>query len=249
VADLHPTFEKMVRRLERYAPLGEADREALLGLPHSVRTLPANAHIIRDGDAPRHCSLLLSGFTYRYKLTGQGGRQIISLHMAGEFLDLQNSLLHVADHSVQALTEVVVASIPPGTIEELALTRPAIGRALWIDTLIDASIFREWVVNVGRRDSRARVAHILCEFSLRLEAAGLASNHHYELPMTQEQLADAVGLTSVHVNRVLKQLGEAGLIDRDKRRIVIRDWQRMRDAGDFNERYLHHDALGARPQP
>jgi CRP-like cAMP-binding protein len=116
---------------------------------------------------------------------------------------------------------------------------------LWIDTLIDASIFREWVVNVGRRNSRARVAHLLCEFSLRMEAAGLASNHHYELPMTQEQLADAVGLTSVHVNRVLKQLGEEGLISRDRRSIVIEDWKRLRETGDFNERYLHHDAIGS----
>ena len=243
--DLHPTFEKMVRRLERRTPLGEADRQALLGLPHNVKKLPAGAHIVRDGDPAEFCTLLLSGFAYRYKLTGEGGRQIISLHCAGEFLDLQNSFLGVADHSVQMLTEGELALIPPGVLEEMALTRPALARALWIDTLIDASIFREWVVNVGRRDSRARVAHILCEFSLRLEAAGLARNHHYELPMTQEQLADAVGLTSVHVNRVLKQLGEEGLISRDRRSIVIEDWKRMREAGDFNERYLHHDAPAA----
>jgi CRP-like cAMP-binding protein len=238
----------MVQRLERRSPLPQADREALLGLPHNVKRLPASAHVVRDGDAPDFCTLLLSGFAYRYKLTGEGGRQIISLHCAGEFLDLQNSFLGLADHSVQMLTEGELALMPIGLLQELALTRPAIGRALWIDTLIDASIFREWVVNVGRRDSRARVAHLLCEFSLRLEAAGLASNHQYELPMTQEQLADAVGLTSVHVNRVLKQLGEEGLIERDRRSIVIVDWKRMREAGDFNERYLHHDAIGAREE-
>lgn len=243
VPDLHPTFEKMVRRLERRSPLGQTDREALLGLPHHVKKLPAGAHIVRDGDTPDFCTLLLSGFAYRYKLTGEGGRQIISLHCAGEFLDLQNSFLGVADHSVQMLTEGELAPIPPGILQELALTRPSIARALWIDTLIDAAIFREWVVNVGRRDSRARVAHLLCEFSLRLEAAGLAKNHQYELPMTQEQLADAVGLTSVHVNRVLKQLGEAGLIRRDRRSITIEDWDRMRAIGDFNARYLHHDAM------
>jgi CRP-like cAMP-binding protein len=235
----------MVRRLERRSPLDQGDREILLGLPHNVKKLPASAHIVRDGDVPEYCSLLLSGFAYRYKLTGEGGRQIISLHCAGEFLDLQNSFLGTADHSVQMLTEGELALISPGVLQEMALTRPSIARALWIDTLIDASIFREWVVNVGRRDSRARVAHLLCEFSLRLEAAGLASNHQYELPMTQEQLADAVGLTSVHVNRVLKQLGEEGLIKRDRRSIVIEDWKRMREVGDFNERYLHHDALGA----
>jgi CRP-like cAMP-binding protein len=248
VPDIHPTFQKMVQRLERRSPLTREDREALLGLSHNVRKLAASAHIVRDGDAPDFCTLLLSGFAYRYKLTGEGGRQIISLHCAGEFLDLQNSFLGLADHSVQMLTEGELALMPIGVLQELALTRPAIGRALWIDTLIDASIFREWVVNVGRRDSRARVAHLLCEFSLRLEAAGLASNHQYELPMTQEQLADAVGLTSVHVNRVLKQLGEEGLIERDRRSIVIVDWKRMREAGDFNERYLHHDAMGAREE-
>jgi CRP-like cAMP-binding protein len=236
----------MVRRLERRSPLDQADREAILTLTHNVKKLAAGAHIVRDGDAPEYCTLLLSGFAYRYKLTGEGGRQIISLHCAAEFLDLQNSFLGVADHSVQMLTEGELALMPIGALQELAMTRPAIGRALWIDTLIDASIFREWVVNVGRRDSRARVAHLLCEFSLRLEAAGLASNHQYELPMTQEQLADSVGLTSVHVNRVLKQLGEEGLIRRDRRSIVIADWKRMREAGDFNERYLHHDAMGAR---
>jgi CRP-like cAMP-binding protein len=241
---LHPTFEKMVRRLERRSPLDQADREALLGLPHIVKRLSPNAHVVRDGDVPNYVTLLLSGFAYRYKLTGDGGRQIISFHCPSEFLDLQNGFLGIADHSVQMLTEGELALIAPGALEELALTRPAITRALWIDTLIDASIFREWVVNVGRRDSRTRVAHLLCEFSLRLEETGLASNHRYELPMTQEQLADAVGLTSVHVNRVLKQLGEEGLITRNRRSIVIEDWDRMRQAGDFNERYLHHDAIG-----
>jgi CRP-like cAMP-binding protein len=242
VPDVHPTFEAMVRRLERRSPLSPADRQTLLTLPHTVRRLAANGHLIRDGDAPEYCALLLSGFAFRYKLTGDGARQIISLHIAAEFLDLQNSFLGVADNSVQTLTECEVALIPINVMQDLALSNSSIGRALWIDTLIDASIFREWVVNVGRRDSRARVAHILCEFSLRLEAAGMAKNHHYELPMTQEQLADAVGLTSVHVNRVLRQLEEERLIDRNRRAITISDWARLRDAGDFNERYLHHDA-------
>ena len=240
--DVHPTFEAMVRRLERRTPLTPADRKTLLTLPHTVRRLPSNGHIVRDGDKPEHCALLLSGFAFRYKLTGEGARQIISLHIASEFLDLQNSFIGVADTSVQTLTECDVALISVGAIQDLALNNPAIGRAFWMDTLIDSSIFREWVVNVGRRDSRARVAHILCEFSLRLEAAGMAENHRYELPMTQEQLADAVGLTSVHVNRVLRQLQEEGLIDRNRRAITITDWPRLRNAGDFNERYLHHDA-------
>jgi CRP-like cAMP-binding protein len=242
---MHPTFQNLLRRLDRRSPLAVADRQALLSIPHSIRKLGAGGHVVRDGDKPEYCSLLLSGFAYRYKLTGEGGRQIISLHVPAEFLDLQHMFLGVADTSVQTLTEAEVALIPMAALEELSLAIPAIGRALWIDTLIDASIFREWVVNVGRRDSRARVAHILCEFSLRLEAAGLASGHRYELPMTQEQLADAVGLTSVHVNRVLRQLGEEGLISRDRRTVTIENWNGLKQAGDFNERYLHHDSSAA----
>jgi CRP-like cAMP-binding protein len=245
VADLHPTFERMIARLERRSPLGEDGRRALLALPHIVRKLPPGGHIVRDGDRPEYCALLLTGFAYRYKITGEGARQIISFHMASEFVDLQHSFLGLADTSVQTLTEAEVAYIPRGTMEDVALASRAVGRALWMDTLIDASIFREWVVNVGRRDSRARVAHLLCEFSMRLEAAGLAREHRYELPMTQEQLADAVGLTSVHVNRVLKQLAEDKLISRERRHIVIEDWKGLREAGDFNPRYLHHDADAA----
>src|SRR5918997_2418394 len=116
VPDLHPTFERMVRRLERRSPFTQADRDALLALPHSVKKLSANSHIIRDGDPADNSSLLLSGYAYRYKLTGEGGRQIISLHVAAEFLDLQNSLLGVADHSVQMLTEGELAFVPPGVI-------------------------------------------------------------------------------------------------------------------------------------
>jgi CRP-like cAMP-binding protein len=230
----------MVRKLERRARLDDEDRDALLALPHHQRRVAVGAHLIRDGDTPDHCCLLLSGFAYRHKITGEGGRQVLSLHVAGDFVDLQNSLLEVSDHNVQMLTDGDVAFVPREAIKALALARPAIGVAMWVDTLVDSSIFREWVVNVGRRDARSRVCHILCEFSLRLEEAGLARNHRYELPMTQEQLADAVGLTSVHVNRVLRQLGEEGLIARHKRAIVIEDWARMRDVGDFNERYLHY---------
>ena len=230
----------MVRKFERRARLDDQDREALLGLPHQVRHVPAGGHLVRDGDRPEHCSALLSGFAFRHKITGEGGRQVLSLHIAGDFLDLQNGLLEISDHNVQTLTSAEIALIPREAIKALALERPAVGVAMWVDTLVDSSIFREWVVNVGRRDARTRVCHILCEFSLRLEEAGLAENHRYELPMTQEQLADAVGLTSVHVNRVLRQLGEEGLISRNKRSIVIEDWARMRDVGDFNARYLHY---------
>jgi CRP-like cAMP-binding protein len=229
----------MIGRLERRAQLSDAEREALRALPYTTQKVAAGAHLVRDGDRPEYCVLLLGGFAHRYKITGEGARQIVAINLPSEFVDLHNCLLRIADHSAQTLTEAEIALIPHTALREIAVSYPAVGQALWLETLVDSSIFREWVVNVGRRDSRARIAHILCEFSLRLEAAGLAENHRYVLPMTQEQLADAVGLTSVHVNRVLKQLGEEGLILRDRRSIVIEDWARLRDAGDFSDRYLH----------
>lgn len=232
-------IERVLRRFETRGPFGSDDRAAVLALPFVYRTLDPAAYIVREGEPPEVCALLLRGFAYRHKVTGEGQRQIISVHMPGEFLDLQNSFLEVADHNVQALTRCEIAAVPVGAMRELAEAHPKVGRAMWIDTLIDAAVFREWIVNVGRRDSISRIAHLLCEFSLRLQAADLAGEGRYELPMTQEQLADCTGLTPVHVNRVLKELGRLGVIDREKRSVSIIDWDQLQQIGDFNSRYLH----------
>jgi CRP-like cAMP-binding protein len=236
--------ERAVRRLGARAPLSEAGKAAIRALPFVFRTYESSSYIVREGEPPVHCALLLSGFAYRHKVTGDGGRQILAVHMSGEFLDLQNSFLKVADHNVQALTRIEVANVPIAALERLVTEHPDVGRAMWVDTLIDSAIFREWLVNVGRRDSVSRMAHLLCEFALRLEQAGLAKDHCYELPMTQEQLADTTGLTPVHVNRVLKELARRGLIIRNKRSVAISDWDALREVGDFSTRYLHMEVGG-----
>jgi CRP-like cAMP-binding protein len=160
--------------------------------------------------------------------------------MKGELVDLQNSLLGKADHSVQMLTRGEVAMIPREEIVRIAFERPEIGKAMWIDTLVDASIFREWIANVGRRDARTRIAHVLCEFGMRLQHAGLGRESGYALPMTQEQLGDTTGLTSVHVNRTIKALEAEGLLSRSSpREIIIGDWKKLAEAGDFDSGYLH----------
>jgi hypothetical protein len=138
------------------------------------------------------------------------------------------------------LTESEVAFIPREEIKKLAFERPNIGMAMWFDTLVDASVLREWIANVGRRDARTRVAHLLCEFSLRLKVSGLGEATDYQLPMTQEQIADATGLTAVHVNRTAKGLEADGLIVRkSSRSIEIGDWKKLAAAGDFDSNYLH----------
>jgi len=237
-------IERALRRLERRRPLTEEGKAAVRALPYAYRTVDSGTYIVREGEPPVHCALLLNGFAYRHKVTGEGARQILALHMAGEFLDLQNSFLAIADHNVQALTRADLAMIPVSALQRLANEHPDVARAMWIDTLIDSAISREWMVNVGRRDSLSRVAHLLCEFALRLDAAGLAKDDRYELPMTQEQLADTTALTPVHINRVLKELGRRGLIDRRKRAVAILDWEGLRNLGDFSARYLHLDEGG-----
>ena len=182
-------------------------------------------------------------------MTGDGSRQIIAICIPGDAVDLQNIFLDISDHAVQMLTRGIVADVPREALQQLALSKPHIGRAIIQLTLIEASIVREWVVNVGRRDACERIAHVLCEFAVRLEARGLMSFNGFELPMTQEQLADATGLTSVHVNRVLKGLEADGLISRRRRHIHFPDWRALQEVGDFSPAYLHIPAEEAAAAP
>ena len=229
----------LLRKLESHHALDERDRAAVEALPYKLRTLEAQSYTMREGDRPDRFAVLLSGYAFRHKLTGDGSRQIMSIHIPGEALDFQNMFLAESDHNVQMLTRGTVAEIPRPPLEDLVLHNSNVARAIQIFTLVEASIFREWVLNIGRRDARSRIAHLLCEFSYRLTALGIAPDGPYELPMTQEQLADATGLTAVHVNRVLQGLQRDGLIERDRRIIRFPSWDRMRDVADFNSRYLH----------
>jgi CRP-like cAMP-binding protein len=229
----------IIRKLSGWNALSEDDRAAILGLPYVVRNLSPNQFIIWDGDRPQHSTLLLSGFAYRHKVVGSGGRQIFSIHMKGDVVDLQNSLLGRADHNVQMITQGEVALVPIDAIRKLAFDRPAVGMALWYETLVEGSMFREWITNIGRRDARMRVAHLLCECAIRLEAAGLGNAEGCTLPLTQEQLADAVSLTPIHINRTLKGLAEDGMIVRARRSLTIPDWRKMAKLGDFDPAYLH----------
>ncbi len=234
------TLEPLVRKLARWGKLGPADEQAILDLPHKTKSLERHGYIVREREKTTHSCLMLSGFAIRHKIVAGGARQIVAVHMKGDMVDLQNSFLGVADHSVQVLTESEVAFIPREAVQKLAFENRNVGAAMWFDTLVDASIFREWIANIGRRDAYTRIAHLLCEFSLRLKVAGLGEASEYELPMTQEQIADCTGLTAVHVNRTLKTLEAERLIDRrSSRSVSIGDWKKLAAAGDFDSTYLH----------
>ncbi|WP_188580159.1 Crp/Fnr family transcriptional regulator [Azorhizobium oxalatiphilum] len=230
----------VVRKLSARFPLNPVDANAVLDVPASLRWHEPGTHLVREGEEPRdYCSMVVSGLALRQKTTSSGQRQIISIHVCGDFLDAQHLFLERADHTVEALTRLRVVEFSRTSLRAVALSRPNVGRALWTEALSEASIFREWVLNVGARKAPARVAHLLCEIALRFEGAGLGSRDAFHIPMSQEQIGDAVGLTPVHVNRTLKGLSADGLIERDGRSIRIRNWERLQTAADFNPLYLH----------
>lgn len=237
-SQVHP-LQNLIQQLELHSRLNADDRQAVFDLPHRLRHFDPGSYLIREGDQPQTACVLVTGYAVRQKVTGDGSRQILAVCIPGDAVDLQNMFLVVSDHAVQTLTQCKIADVPREALQHLVRRRPAIGTAILQLSLIEASILREWVVNVGRRDARQRIAHILCEFAVRLEARGLTTDHGFELPMTQEQLADATGLTSVHVNRVLKGLETDGLIARKRRHIHFDNWRVLQDAGDFSRRYLH----------
>lgn len=229
----------LTRRWSKHVRLSHEDREAVLSLPFRREVFPKDSYLIREGKQSPECTFLLQGFAYRQKLLRDGGRQIIAFLLPGEFVDLQSIILPVADHNVQSLNRSEAIIIPRAALAELADSRPAVRMAMWTETQIDASIVREWVVNVGRRDSRARIAHLLCEIAIRLKAAGAGDDQIFDFPVTQEQLADATGLTPVHTNRTLQALRRDGFIQLTSGSLRILDWQGLREAGDFDELYLH----------
>ena len=229
-------------KMNRLAKLGDDDNYALACLQFLPETIRANRYLVREGDRVDRCCIVVEGYACRDKLVRKGERQIVSFHMRGDLLDLQHSLLPIADHNLTAITDVTVGWIAGETLLELAQKHPRIAQAFMKDSLIDASISREWVLNVGRRDAKTRVAHMICEFVTRRQNLGIASEAPVSLPFTQQQIGDATGLTAVHVNRMLRALREEGAFDHGDRFLKIADWQKLRAIGEFNPAYLHQAA-------
>jgi CRP-like cAMP-binding protein len=240
-ADPRPPHHVLIRKLHSLSPLAEDDKQRILDLPLSVREVGPDQDIVREGDSPSECCLLIEGFTCRYKLTEEGKRQIFSFHTPGDIPDLQTLQLKAMDHSVKTLTPCKVAFIPHEGITELGRRCPRVADVLWRDTLVDAAIFREWLLGIGRRSAYTRIAHLLCEIFLRLRAVDLADDDECDFPITQTEIADALGLSTVHVNRSVQELRAAGLIDLRRGTLTILDWDGLKRAGEFDPAYLHLD--------
>jgi CRP-like cAMP-binding protein len=240
-----PPHERLLAKLSTIADLTDEAKAAIAALPMRLRSFAENADLVRQGDMPNECVLIVDGFVCRYKLLGEGQRQIMSFHIPGDMPDLQSLHLKTMDHSLGALTPTVAAFIPHAAVHEVVRIYPEVASAFWRDTLIDAAVFREWLAGVGRRTAHQRIAHVICEVYVKIRSVGLADGPAFELPVTQAELADSLGLSSVHVNRVLQDLRREEMITYRGKYVVIVDWDRLRAAGDFDVGYLHlkDDAL------
>ena len=230
--------DPLTRKLENFVPLSGEDRRVLADAVRDSRGVGARTDIIREGERPDNVHLVLEGFACRYKFVPDGRRDIMAYMVPGDLCDVHVFILKKMDHSIGTLSACRVVDIPRDRILEM-LERPAIARALWWSTLVDEATLREWLVNVGRRPAEQRVAHLLCELLMRLQTVGLANGDSYELPITQSDLADTVGLTLVHVNRVLQRLRATGLISLRKKHLVINDARALKEFSKFNPNYLH----------
>lgn len=234
-ADTHP----IVTKLESIVALTAGERAAILSLPMQVAELRADQDIVREGDRPSRCCAILEGFTSTYKTTGGGRRQITAFHVPGDIPDLYSLHLRVLDTGVGTLTPCRVAFIQHEHLRALSREQPRIADAFWRETLVDGAIFRQWMLNIGQREALARMAHLMCEMLTRLRAVGLAQDDACDLPMTQSELGDALGISTVHANRTLQELRGSDLITLEKGRLVVKDWEGLQQAGDFDAAYLH----------
>jgi CRP-like cAMP-binding protein len=229
-------------KMEQFTDFSPEDRRLLDDLAfRRQRHYAPNEDIISEGEHSPDNHLILSGMACRYKLLPDGSRQIVAFLVPGDLCDAEIFILKEMDHSICALGPCLIAAISGEIMREMLLNRPGIALALWWGTLQDEGVLRARIVDLGRRDARQRVAHILYEVLVRYRAVGAADDDAFEWPATQSDLADATGLTTVHVNRTLQRLREEGLIATEGKRLMVLDRDRLREAADFTPNYLHFD--------
>ena len=226
---MHASFKlqdnPFIRKIESVFTLTDDERQALENLPMQVAVIKNDQDIVREGDRPSRSFVILSG-------------------LPGDVPDLHSLHLRVLDNSVSTLTQCRVGFITHEDLSDLCARYPRIASAFWRETLVEGAIFREWLLNIGRRAAYNRIAHFFCEMLVRLRAVGLAEGHACDLPITQAELGDALGITTVHVNRVLQQMRADGLIEMKGAWLTFPDWNRLKEVGEFNPLYLQLEQEG-----
>jgi CRP-like cAMP-binding protein len=239
-----PPANPLARKLGHFIPITAEDERVLDGLERSQESIEAHQDIIEEGQVPRSVFLVKAGLACRYRILPDGRRQIMTFLLPGDLNDLHVFLLKEMDHSIAAITPVRIATIARESVMELAIDRPRITAGLWWSSLQEEALLRERIVALGRRDAAGRVAYLLCEMLWRHQAVGMAEGHSFELPLTQVELADTLGMTAVHINRVLQGLRRKGLIVLKNRTVVLNNLTALQALAEFTRSYLH---LGGAP--
>ena len=235
----NPERNPLIRKLAQAEALTYHDQTILAEMCSRPRYVEAGEDIIRVGDQPSDVHLVLDGFACRYKILPEGNRQIVALLVPGDFCDLHVAILGEMDHSIATLTPCTIIDIPAATVRRLTEDQPRITRALWWATLVDEGILREWLSSMGQREAPERMTHLFCELLLRLRLVGAVDDDGYDLPLTQADLGDLLGMTSVHVNRTLRHLRELDLVEFKRKRLTIPDVTRLKAYCSFDPTYLH----------
>jgi CRP-like cAMP-binding protein len=194
--------------------------------------------MMREGDRPTESTVLITGFAVRYSLLRNGKRQITALHVPGDFVDLHSFLVKKMDHAVMAITRCTVGMVPHETLRGISENHPHLARLLGVHIAVDGAIHRQWIVAMGRRSALEHAAHLLCELFVRLKAVGLTEGYSFKLPLTQGELGDTLGLSTVHVNRVIQELRKEGPITWRGETVVIEDWPRLQEIAEFDPTFL-----------
>ncbi len=230
---------RFIDRLRAYVSLSESDVAVLAAATAKSRRHAARRDLIREGDRPGPVIVILEGWACRYKILPNGGRQILAFLMPGDCCDLHVGLLAEMDHGIQTVSAAVVATIDRTEMDAIMESCPAVARAMYIGQLIDEGTMRAWITSMGRRQSIERVAHLMCELYARARSIGLTAGIELALPLSQLLLADALGMTPVHINRVLRKLRESGAMELRRGSLVISDPAMLVKIAGFDENYLH----------
>lgn len=227
-----------LRRLLLRSTLGPAERDAVLALPATAMPVKARTDIIYPGQTVDHACLVAEGLLGRYDQMADGSRQTTSLYIPGDMCDLMSVVLPTAGWGIAAFAPTTLVQVPHEALRKLVIRFPDLALSFWRDTAVDAATLAKWVSNIGRRDARARVAHLFCEMGRRMEQAGLGTRTSYAFPATQEQLGETLGLTGIHINRVLRGLREDGLVRFKSGLVAIDSLPGLEHLAEFDTRFL-----------
>lgn len=232
-------IELFIRKLRGRHDLSREEETALRRMSWQDRRFERGQVIVRSGDELENSMLLLSGFVFRCKFNADGARQIVETNLAGDFIDLHGFILHRLEHDIVAASRCEIATVPHADLRRIMEDFPRLTRVLWFQTLVDASIHREWMLVLGKKRGRSRIAQLFCEMHMRLKLIGETGDAGYGLPFNQQELADITGMTPVHLNRCLKELRDAGLVSYRNGLVELHDLAGLKRDAQFDPAYLH----------